>query len=102
MNDFDDPLRGWHYPEILDVASGPASNDLYGKLYCHLQASLAGFRRRLFAQDCMFRMLNLDVTALPEHLAGKDFARIEVPSISTPSEDNADDFRPPTSRTEPI
>lgn len=78
MNGHDDPLRGFHYSETVGVDSGPASNDVYGKLFCHLQDLLQTFRARLSTIKRKFLMLNMDATELPEHLSGEGFARIEV------------------------
>lgn len=84
MKDSSDPLEGWHFREILDFASGPASNDVYGKLYGHLQTLLSAFRRRLSSHGCKFHMLNMNAAALPKHLNGGTFARIEVSYILAP------------------
>lgn len=78
MKDSSDPLGGWNYSDILSVDSGPASNDVYGKLFYHLQDLLAAFRLCLSNQGCKFHMLNANAAELPKHLAGKYFARIEV------------------------
>ncbi|KAK0861635.1 hypothetical protein LTR87_016882 [Friedmanniomyces endolithicus] len=54
MKDSADPLAGWSFPDILQVHSGPAANDLYGKLYIHIQERLVTFRQRLSMQRFVY------------------------------------------------
>ncbi|CAK4027567.1 Hypothetical predicted protein [Lecanosticta acicola] len=82
MKDSSDPMEGWHYPDVVKVDCGPATNDLYGKLYYHVKHVLTSFRSRLAAPGCKFHMLNMNAAELPQHLAGKDFARIETSNIA--------------------
>ena len=78
MKDDSDPLNGWHLPDVLDVESGQAKNDVYGKLYHYPRTLFSSFYRRITMHSCHFQLLNLNAKDLPEHLEKDRFARIEV------------------------
>jgi hypothetical protein len=80
MKDNADPLHGWSLPEVLEQKAGPASNDIYGKLYHHLYDQLSSFRRNLSTSNsCVFKLFNMDANALARHFGGGvGFDRIEV------------------------
>jgi hypothetical protein len=65
MKDDAEPLHGWSLREVLEQRAGPASNDLYGKLYRHLHDLLSSFRRRLRkSHSCNFKLSHMDAKAL--------------------------------------
>jgi hypothetical protein len=80
MKDDADPLLGWSLPEILKQNVGPASNDIYGKLYFRLHDQLSLFRRNLNKSNgCDFNLLNMDAELLAQLLPeATAFDRIEV------------------------
>jgi len=80
MKDDADPLAGWSLPEVLKQRVGHTSNDIYGKLYCHIHDQLSSFRRNLRSGICCdLKLYNMDAAVLARHL-GQDisFDRIEV------------------------
>ena len=78
MRDSADPLDGWNLRDVKKVIYGPASNDLYGKLYLNLAELLSAFHDRLRRGIYNFILLNLDAKDLPSRCRGTKFARIEV------------------------
>jgi len=80
MKDNADPLHGWSLPEVLEGKAGPASNDIYVKLYQHLYDQLSAFRRNLRTiKSCSFKLYNMDANALTRHFGDAiEFDRIEV------------------------
>jgi hypothetical protein len=79
MKDSADPIDGWDLREVLKVC-GPASNDIYGKLYCLLSSLFSRFYQRLSMLEIHLELLNIDAQSLPDHLRGRTFSRIEVHS----------------------
>ncbi|KAJ8610783.1 hypothetical protein MRB53_038334 [Persea americana] len=79
MPDNANPLDGWSFPEILQTGSGPASADLYGKLYYYIYSHLKRFHNRLTLYGTDFYFLNVDAKVLKDQdsLTGKMFDRIE-------------------------
>ncbi|KAL2128172.1 hypothetical protein VTI74DRAFT_9548 [Chaetomium olivicolor] len=43
MHDYADPLNGWSLKEVEECPSGPATVDIYGKLFYHVGAMLRAF-----------------------------------------------------------
>jgi hypothetical protein len=78
MMDSADPLDGWHLGDVLQSSSGPAINDMYGKLFNQLKDLLSSFTRQLASRRTAFELFNVDVNSLPRYLEGRQFARIEV------------------------
>jgi hypothetical protein len=80
MKDDAEPLHGWSLREVLEQRAGPASNDLYGKLYRHLHDLLSSFRRRLRkSHSCNFKLSHMDAKALAGDFGDAvTFDRIEV------------------------
>ena len=79
MKDSADPLDGWSLPTILKQNAGPASNDVYGKLYRHLSDLLRSFLHSLAARPSAFHFLHTDANDLADHLRDESgFDRIEV------------------------
>ena len=82
MKDSADPQDGWSAEEVAATPSGPATADIYGKLFYYLQSILRRFSRRLSSIDMSFELLEEDAADLPRHLSGR-FDRIEVCQLST-------------------
>ena len=78
MHDNADPLNGWDLKDVETTASGPASADIYGKLYYHVRSVLRAFLARLSVSQVSFRLFQLDASDLPDHLKSNHFSRIEV------------------------
>jgi len=64
LKDSADPLDGWNLPEILEVDSGAATNDIYGKLFYHLQERFSAFLCRLSTHRWEFQLLNFNAVEL--------------------------------------
>lgn len=80
MMDSASPLEGWNSSEILATDAGPATGDLYGKLFHHISDHLGKFHNRLVHHASDFSFLNVDAKSLQDQtlLKGRTFARIEV------------------------
>ena len=78
MPDSADPLEGWTYKDVLATYSGPASSDIYGKLYYYIKDILRSFHRRLSTLDCNIQLFNIDARELPNYLQKDSFARVDV------------------------
>ncbi|OBS28259.1 hypothetical protein FPOA_02200 [Fusarium poae] len=77
-----DPLHGWSMKDIEATSTGPATSDIYGKLFHHLRSLLKGFLECMERSTMSFRLLQMDAIDLPNHLAKQRFDRIEVSNIS--------------------
>jgi hypothetical protein len=64
--------------EVLKSSSGPAINDMYGKLYYYLLDLVSSFYDRLSSLNVGFEIHNTDATDLAARLKDGTFARIEV------------------------
>lgn len=78
MHDNADPLNGWSLKEVEDCSSGPATADIYGKLFYHIRAVLRAFVIRVSSLQVSFRLSQVDASDLPNYLDGGSFSRIEV------------------------
>lgn len=80
MMDSANPLHGWGAPDVLSTDSGPATSDLFGKLFYHISSHLTSFHDRLTAHETDFAFFNVDAMSLKNQklLKGKTFARVEV------------------------
>jgi hypothetical protein len=78
IRDNADPLNGWSAKEVEDTSSGPATADIYGKLFYHLCAMLRAFLLRLSGLGVSFRLFQVDASDLPDYLETESFSRIEV------------------------
>ncbi|KAL7939876.1 glycosyl hydrolase family 76 domain-containing protein [Trichoderma chlorosporum] len=82
MADCADPLQGWSLKDVEDCSSGPATADIYGKLFNHIRAVLREFMIRLAGSQVSFKLLCVRLCELPIHLEGGSFDRIEVSNLS--------------------
>lgn len=73
-----DPLNGWSPKDVEDTSSGPATADIYGKLFYHLRALLRTFILNLSKLAVSFRLFHLAFSDLQSHLERNYFSRIEV------------------------
>lgn len=79
MADNADPLQGWSLKDVEDTSSGPATADIYGKLFYHIQAELHTFLNRLSDMQVSFQLLCVDFKdELGCFLERNSFSRIEV------------------------
>ncbi|GFF81194.1 hypothetical protein IFM60648_05945 [Aspergillus lentulus] len=82
MNDNADPLHGWPLDEVAATSTGPATADIYGKLFFYIRRMLRSFLGRLPSLKLSFKLFQLDAACLPDHLENDSFSRIEVSNIS--------------------
>ncbi|KAH0421179.1 hypothetical protein CcaCcLH18_13597 [Colletotrichum camelliae] len=82
MYDNADPLNGWSAKDVQETQIGPATADIYGKLFTSLRTVLQAFLRRLSSSQTSFRLFHMDASALPKFLENSTFSRIEVSNIS--------------------
>lgn len=78
MRDNSDPLSGWSIKEIEATSIGPATSDIYGKLFRHVKCLLKAFVERLSSSSMTFKLLQVDASDLPSHQLERSFDRIEV------------------------
>ncbi|KAJ0298254.1 hypothetical protein Brms1b_013429, partial [Colletotrichum noveboracense] len=77
MYDNADPLNGWYAKEVQEASTGPATADIYGKLFISLRTVLHAFLRRLSSSQISFRLFHMDASTLPKFLKNSSFSRIE-------------------------
>ncbi|RLL98932.1 hypothetical protein CFD26_107683 [Aspergillus turcosus] len=82
IKDSADPLHGWSSEEVADTSSGPATADIYGKLFFYIRGMLQSFLGRLPSLKLSFEVFQVDAACLPDHLENNSFSRIEVSNIS--------------------
>lgn len=78
MKDSADPLEGWPSKEVADTSSGPAIADLYGKLFYYVHDLLWKSLDRLSSLTVSFKMFQMDISLLPDHIEEETFNRIGV------------------------
>ncbi|KAJ5928510.1 hypothetical protein N7466_007466 [Penicillium verhagenii] len=76
-----DPLDGWNPTEVFNIWSGPAINDIYGKLWIYLGSVLVRFFNRVKDLNVTFKVLNSRFEALPWALGDTKFDRIDTSNI---------------------
>ncbi|KAI0111207.1 hypothetical protein GGR51DRAFT_569241 [Nemania sp. FL0031] len=81
MMDGADPTAGWSMRALAEFDAGPATNDVYGKLYFYLKDLFASFHRRIRYSPIIFELLHVDARVLPTSLAGRRFDRVDVGNI---------------------
>ncbi|KFY89500.1 hypothetical protein V500_05642 [Pseudogymnoascus sp. VKM F-4518 (FW-2643)] len=77
-----DPLNGWSLKDVESSSSGPASADVYGKLFYYIRAEIRAFLLRLSGLEITFRLFQVNAADLPDRLERSSFSRIEVRSIT--------------------
>ena len=78
MKDSADPIQGWYRTDFGVANFGPATNDIFGRLFHGLKSVLTSFYDRTSSNRCNFQLLNVDAIELPPLLEKERFARIEV------------------------
>ena len=75
-----DPIDGWHLPDILKTNSGPAKNDVYGKLCTVVKDVMSSSMKYISTHDVDYRLSNCNAAELPAifEIRQASFARIEV------------------------
>ncbi|KAI0479855.1 hypothetical protein F4859DRAFT_451626 [Xylaria cf. heliscus] len=81
MMDSADPTAGWPMKSFLEFDAGPATGDVYGRLYFYLKDLFADFHRRIRSSPVTFELLHIDARALPTSLTEERFDRIDVGNI---------------------
>lgn len=78
MNECADPLLGWSLKDVEDSSSGPATADIYGKLFNHIRTALRAFLTRLSDSQISFQLFCMRFGELFTILECNTFSRIEV------------------------
>lgn len=79
MSDNFGPLAEWPQKDVHETYSGPATADLYGKLYNYLRVMLRKFLRRIADHETCFRLLHMKkFDHFVKHMPTDWFDRIEV------------------------
>ena len=78
MKDSADPLDGWSWEEVAATSSGPASADVYGKLFYYLQGLVRGFLGQLSSLKITFKIFQMDIISLSDHVEDGTLSRVEV------------------------
>ncbi|KPM34923.1 hypothetical protein AK830_g11652 [Neonectria ditissima] len=63
MKDNADPFSGWSSKEVAETSSGPATADMYGKLFYHIREILQSFLDRVPKLKIKFELFNLDAVS---------------------------------------
>ncbi|KAF5534428.1 hypothetical protein FPHYL_13431 [Fusarium phyllophilum] len=77
-----EPLHGWPAKDVEMTQHGPATSDIYGRLFSYLCSVLKDFMSRMANKRISFQLLHLNANDLLDHLRKGSFDRIEVSSIS--------------------
>lgn len=72
------PLHGWKYTDTVATSAGPATNDVYGRLYHHILLQLKAFRKQVGTTTTTFDFYNISATDIPSVLEQASFDRIDV------------------------
>ncbi|KAF5653986.1 SET and MYND domain protein [Fusarium sp. NRRL 25303] len=80
-----EPLDGWSAKDVEMTQHGPATSDIYGKLFTYLRSVLKHFMSRMANKNINFQLLHLNATDLLDHLKKGSFDRIELSNISDKS-----------------
>ncbi len=80
MPDNADPLDGWSAKQVKYCSTGPATADIYGKLFYHVRSVLRSFTVRLSGLQATFKLLQMDASELAKspNVEAGSFSRIEV------------------------
>lgn len=85
LHDNADPLNGWPLKDVDATPSGPATADIYGKLFYYVCDILRSFLQRLSGIRSNFRLLQADALELPDFFdSDESFNRIEVCKLLRP------------------
>ncbi|RAH49614.1 uncharacterized protein BO95DRAFT_450149 [Aspergillus brunneoviolaceus CBS 621.78] len=76
------PLSGWPLRDVLETRSGPATADVYGKLFRYLHNTLAPFVERLSSTKIVFQFHQTTAAHLVEGLDRGSFDRIELSNLA--------------------
>ncbi|RAK79057.1 uncharacterized protein BO72DRAFT_476153 [Aspergillus fijiensis CBS 313.89] len=76
------PLSGWSLRDVLETRSGPATADVYGKLFRYLHKTLARFVERLSSTKIAFQFHQTTAAHLVEGLDKGSFDRIELSNLA--------------------
>ncbi|KAF5577993.1 hypothetical protein FPCIR_11794 [Fusarium pseudocircinatum] len=77
-----EPLDGWFAKDVEMTQHGPATSDIYGKLFTYLRSVLKDFMSRIANKNISFQLFHLDALSLLDHLKKGSFDRIEASNIS--------------------
>ncbi|GCB19351.1 SET domain and MYND-type zinc finger protein 6 [Aspergillus awamori] len=82
VRDNADPREGWEWKQVHDTSSGPATADIYGKLFYHVRGVLQSFLCRVSDLDLSLTLHHLDALELPNYLPVNHFDRVDVSNVS--------------------
>lgn len=78
VRDNADPREGWEWKQVHDTSSGPATADIYGKLFYHVRGVLQSFLCRVSDLELSLTLHHLDALELPNYLPVNHFDRVDV------------------------
>ncbi|KAL7652452.1 hypothetical protein ACMYSQ_009737 [Aspergillus niger] len=82
VRDNADPREGWEWKQVHDTSSGPATADIYGKLFYHVRGVLQSFLCRVSDLELSLTLHHLDALELPNYLPVNHFDRVDVSNVS--------------------
>ncbi|KAF5541431.1 hypothetical protein FMEXI_7944 [Fusarium mexicanum] len=77
-----EPLDGWSAKDVEMTQHGPATSDIYGRLFTYLRSVLKDFMSQIANKKISFQLFHLDAPNLLDHLKKGSFDRIEVSNLS--------------------
>ncbi|GAW19318.1 hypothetical protein ANO14919_088040 [Xylariales sp. No.14919] len=90
LHDTADPADGWPTKSFLEFPTGPAKNDVYGKLHYYLKHLFKKFHGRIRSLPIELNLSCFDLEYLPLCLTEKYFDRIQVSDVCDQGQDGVD------------
>lgn len=75
-------MTGWDSAQVMSTPCGSATNDLTGKLYCHVLSHVRSAHHYLSQKGADLDFFCMDAAKLSPLLSKSSFARIEVGRLS--------------------
>nr|RBQ98979.1 hypothetical protein FVER53263_03286 [Fusarium verticillioides] len=77
-----EPLDGWPAKDVEMTQYGPATSDIYGRLFTYLRSVLKHFMSRIEDKNISFQLTHHNASELLDQLKKGSFDRIEVSNLS--------------------
>ncbi|KAF5984263.1 hypothetical protein FCOIX_2766 [Fusarium coicis] len=77
-----EPLDGWPAKDVEMTQHGPATSDIYGRLFTYLRSVLKHFMSRIEDKNISFQLIHHNASDLLDQLKKGSFDRIEVSNLS--------------------
>lgn len=94
-----EPLDGWPAKDVEMTQHGPATSDIYGRLFTYLRSVLKHFMSRIEDKTISFQLIHHNASDLLDQLKKGSFDRIEVRLDDCVSTVNLHSSRYPIFRT---